>query len=101
MRDVKPVIDPLLALLRSRKFLTAAVALIVSILVAHAPELEAVRGELYTLLLVFALAVIGGTTIEDAAQKARETPDPQKPPREAARDVADAALDKLLGDENE
>jgi|GEM_PF-1183745 len=70
--DRRPILDPLLMALKSRRVLIALVTLVVGVLVLAVPELEAVRGELLTLLITLALALIGGYSIEDAAHAARE-----------------------------
>ena len=101
MTEVRPVIDPLLNLLRSRKVLTALVALGIAVLIALVPDLEHVRTELYTVVLTLAVALIGGTTIEDAAKHARANPEPQKSPKDAARDLGDVLLDEVLRDEGD
>lgn len=96
MTEIRPIIDPLLNLLRSRKVLTALTALALAILIALVPDLEPVRGELYTFVLTLAVALIGGTTIEDAARHARGNPDPLKSPKDAARDLGEAVLEEVF-----
>lgn len=68
----RPVIDPLLLALKSRRVLVALAALIIGLVALAVPEIEPVRGELLTLLATLALAVIGGYSIEDAARAGRE-----------------------------
>jgi hypothetical protein len=72
----RPVIDPLLLVLKSRRVVVALAALIVGALVAAVPELETVQGELLTLVISLAFALIGGYTIEDATRIGRETQPP-------------------------
>ena len=92
--DVTPVIGPIMAILRSRKFIVALASLLVSLLVLAIPDLTEVRGELLTLLVAFGLALIGGITIEDAAAKGREAAAaPAVPPAEAILDLVKAALE--------
>ena len=67
----RPVIDPILLALKSRRVLIALSTLIVGMLILAVPGLEAVEGELLTLVLTLALALIGGYTIEDAAIAAK------------------------------
>lgn len=92
----RPVIDPLVLALKSRRVIVALAALLVGALALAVPDIAPVRGELLTLLITLALAVIGGYSVEDAARAARE----HQPPAEAdlrrlVRDVVDAALDEL------
>jgi hypothetical protein len=72
----RPVIDPIMLALKSRRVIVAVIALLVGVAALLAPELEPVRGELLTLLITLSLAVIGGYTVEDAAVAARNR-DPQ------------------------
>lgn len=65
------LIDPLLLALKSRRVLVAIATLIIGLLTLAVPELEVVQGEILTLLITLALAVIGGYTVEDAAREAR------------------------------
>jgi hypothetical protein len=66
------ILDPLLRALKSRQVLIALSAVVVALLVMALPELEAVRGELLTLVVSLALALIGGYSLSDAARIARE-----------------------------
>lgn len=68
----RPIIDPLLLALKSRRVLVALCALIVGLLTLAVPDLQPVRGEILTLLITLALAVIGGYSIEDAARAGRD-----------------------------
>lgn len=68
----RPIIDPILLALKSRRVIVALCTLLVGLLVLAIPDLDAVRGELLVLLLTLALAVIGGYSVEDAARAARE-----------------------------
>ena len=91
------IIDPLLLALKSRRVIVALVTLLVGILTLAVPELSAVRGELLTLLITLALAVIGGYSVEDAARAARQT-DPAKTEaelRQLVREVIDGVLDEV------
>jgi hypothetical protein len=91
---VTPVLGPILAMLRSRKFIIALAVLLISLLTMAIPSLEEVRGELLTLLITLGLALIGGITIEDAAAKGREAAAaPAVPPAEAILDLVKAALE--------
>lgn len=68
----RPLLDPLLLALKSRRVIVALCALLVGLLALALPEIESVRGELLTLIVTLALAVIGGYTIEDAAKAGRD-----------------------------
>lgn len=68
----RPLLDPLLLALKSRRVLVALAALLVGLLTLAVPDLAAVRGELLTLITALALAVIGGYSLEDAARAGRE-----------------------------
>ena len=67
-----PIIDPLLLALKSRRVLIALSALLVGVLTLAVPEVSAMRGEILTLVITLALALIGGYSIEDAATAGRE-----------------------------
>src|SRR5689334_11208934 len=69
----RPLIDPLLLALKSRRVLVALCVLIVGLLTLAIPDLRPVHGELMTLLITLALAVIGGYSLEDAARAGRAT----------------------------
>lgn len=66
------VLNPLLRALKTRQVLIALSAVVVGLLVLALPELQAVRGELLTLVISLALALIGGYSLGDAARMARE-----------------------------
>jgi len=68
-----PLIDPLLNLLRSRKFLVAVLTVVVDVIVAYAPMLEPVRGELLTVLTTVGSVLVATIAFEDgkAKEKAR------------------------------
>jgi hypothetical protein len=68
----RPIIDPLLLALKSRRVLVALCTLVIGVLVMAVPEIQPVRGELLTLLITLALAVIGGYSLEDAAHAGRD-----------------------------
>jgi len=93
----RPVIDPLLLALKSRRVLVAIITLIVGAVTMAIPELSAVREELLTLLISMGLAVIGGYTMEDAAREARgRNPDLDDAElKRIVREVFDGLLDEL------
>ena len=70
--NLTPILSPLLALLRSRKFVTAVTGVIVSTVIALVPQLQGAENELIMAVTAVVIAVIGGTAIEDAA-KAKST----------------------------
>lgn len=64
-----PLIQPILALLHSRKFLLAFVGLVLDILIAYNPDLLPMREELITAVTLIVGVLIGGITTEDAVTK--------------------------------
>ena len=68
-----PVLDPLLNLLRSRKFLVALGTLAVDVIVAYVPVLEPVQGELLVVLTTLGSVLVAAIAFEDgkAKEKAR------------------------------
>ena len=94
--QVKAILGPTAALLRSRKVMVAIVSLLVALLVAAAPQFASVQAEMITLITVVALAVIGGTAWEDtAAVKAAANANAGKTPDELAKEVAVMVIDEL------
>src|SRR5574341_1049753 len=92
----RPVIDPLLLALKSRRVMVALAALLIGALTQAVPELAAVRGELLTLVVTLALAIIGGYSIEDAATAGRERAAlPPEDIRELVRAVLDGLVDEV------
>jgi len=88
----RPVIDPVLMALRSRRVMIALAALFVGGLVSAVPVLAPVEGELLTLVITLALGLIGGYSVEDAARAGRsELPDRRELIKEAVDAVFDAA----------
>jgi len=66
-----PVIEPFRRLLRSRRFTTAIVAVLVAALVSMFPGLEEINTELFVIIATSAVALIGGYSWEDSATAAR------------------------------
>ena len=92
----RPVIDPVLMALKSRRVIVALAALIVGLLTLAVPELETVRAELLTLVVTLALAVIGGYTVEDAAHAARDRASaPDQELRDTIKEVLDGMVDEI------
>ena len=74
LKDTRtPLVDPLLNLLRSRKFLVALGTIVVDVIVACVPVLEPVRGELLTVLTTLGSVLVAAIAFEDgkAKEKAR------------------------------
>ena len=86
----RPLIDPLLLLLKSRRVLVALSTLLIGLITLAIPDLRPVHTELLTLLITLALAVIGGYSLEDAARAGRETKTP------APTELRDLIKDLLL-----
>lgn len=84
----RPVLDPLLLALKSRRVMVALCALVVGVLTLAVPSLQPVQGEILTLIITLALALIGGYSVEDAARAARERA--AQPPQEMPDLVKDA-----------
>lgn len=98
----RPIIDPLILALKSRRVLVALAALLIGIITVLIPEIEAVRGELLTLLITLALAIIGGYSLEDAARAGRERAEhPLEELRELVKRVLGEALDEIASDKSE
>lgn len=92
----RPLVDPLVLALKSRRVIVALAALLVGLLALAVPELHAVRGELLTLIITMALAVIGGYSIEDAVTAGRERAStPPDDLRDLIKDVLDGMVDEV------
>jgi len=92
----RPVIDPLLIVLKSRRVIVAISAFLVSLLVMAVPELEPLLDEILTMVITLALAIIGGYTIEDAARAGRERANlPPDELRELIKDVLNGMVDEV------
>lgn len=91
----RPLIDPLLMALKSRRVLIAISALLVGLLVMAIPDLASLRGEILTLVITLALGVIGGYSIEDAATAARQTPATDAQVHEQVKLVLMALIDEV------
>ncbi len=68
----RPIIDPILLALKSRRVIVALCTLLIGLLTLAVPDLQPIRGELLTLLITLGLAVIAGYSVEDAARLARD-----------------------------
>lgn len=89
----RPLLDPLLLALKSRRFVTAVAALVVTLLIGQIPQLETLRGELITVIVTLALGLIGGYSLEDAAAAVRKQPPPPE-----WRDLLREVLETLLAE---
>jgi len=63
--DLLPFFGPLLALLRSRKFLVAIITIGLDALIAYEPRLEPVRAELLAIFTLVGSMLIGAIAYED------------------------------------
>jgi hypothetical protein len=92
---VTPVLGPILAMLRSRKFIIALASFLISLLTMAVPELAEVRESLLTVTIVLGLALIGGITLEDAAKAGKQEGPaaPALPPADALLELVKAALE--------
>ena|SRR5690349_12393569 len=92
-----PVISPLLALLRSRKFIAAVLALLSSAFFYAFPQFEAFREPAVVLIGMFAFVLIGGIAYEDGKREATEISiEPVETPEKDLRDLIEVVLDELL-----
>ncbi|GAB4316173.1 MAG: hypothetical protein Kow00117_07930 [Phototrophicales bacterium] len=91
-RERRPLIDPLLMLLKSRRVLISLVTLLVGVVVMLLPDLAPLTDEILVLLLTLALALIGGYTLEDAVQIARQQPLPPDELESLIRLIIEAVL---------
>ncbi|MEO0564136.1 MAG: hypothetical protein AAF125_18670 [Chloroflexota bacterium] len=91
----RPLIDPLLLALKSRRVLIALTALAVSLLVSALPALASVHTELLIVVTTLALALIGGYTAEDAARAARDS-STEATLNESVKAAVTALTDELL-----
>ncbi len=67
----QPPSNRLLQALTSRRVIVAEAALIVGLLILLVPSLAPLRGEILTLIVTLALAVVGSYSLEDAARAGR------------------------------
>ena len=72
----QPVVDPLRQVLRSRRVIIALSTFLVTLLITGIPQLYPVRGELFTIITLLSLALIGGLSLEDAAHAVRSISSP-------------------------
>lgn len=91
----RPIIDPLLLILKSRRVVIALASLAVIVLIINVPQLEAMSKELLVVVITLALALIAGYSVEDALTIARQAPMPDNL-REQIREVLDAVIDEAI-----
>jgi len=95
----RPVIDPLLMALKSRRVIVALSALVVSVLVMIEPRLAPMRQDMLTLVVTLALAVIGGYTVEEAVRAGRERAElSTEELRQLMKDLLAELIDELAHD---
>lgn len=88
-----PIIEPFRRLLRSRRFTTSIVAVIVAVVVSLVPGLAEVNTELFVLIATLALALVTGYSWEDATAAAQQnTALADTSLREAVRDAVSVAI---------
>lgn len=97
----RPIIDPLLLALKSRRVLVTICALLLALILTQIPALADYAGELLAVLVVMALAVIGGYSLEDAARAARETQPSDLAPDDLLRRVIREIIDELANQPEE
>lgn len=90
----RPIIDPLLLILRSRRVMVAFCALLVSLLVLAVPELKAVQNELLALVVALALGLIGSYSVEEAVSASKSEARPLSD--DALRDLVKRLLIELM-----
>ncbi len=91
-----PLVEPFSRLLRSRRFTTAVIAVVVSAVVSLFPGLEEIRTELFIAVNTGALALITGYSWEDASTASRQDSDlAESNLREAIRDAVFTAIDDV------
>lgn len=92
-----PVISPLLALLRSRKFIAAVLTLLSSAFFYAFPQFEAFRAPAVVLIGMLAFVLIGSIAYEDGKKEATEiSVEPVESPEKDLRDLIEVVLDELL-----
>jgi hypothetical protein len=89
----RPIIDPFLLILKSRRVLIALASLVVAVLILNVPQLEAISKELLVVVMTLALTLIAGYSVEDAASVARQSTVPVNI-HEQIREVLNALLDE-------
>lgn len=96
-----PIIEPIMLLLKSRRFITAVAGILISLVIFAIPELETMRAEITTIVVTLASVFIVGQSVEDAAAAARANP-PEVSIQGNAEIVIDETLSALFNriDEN-
>lgn len=92
-----PILEPLVLLFKSRRFLTAVIGVLVTLLIYAVPGIESIRVELTTVFVSLALAVIGGLSWEDAAKASRDNP-PGVTIKDNVAEITEALLQAFLGE---
>jgi hypothetical protein len=91
----RPIIDPLLEVMKSRRVLIALASLLVGVILLAVPELSPLRGELLVLVISLSLALIGGYSVEDAVSLAKQQTKPADI-KEQIRSVIEAMIEESL-----
>lgn len=93
-KHVTIILGPILALLRSRKFVASVAAILVSLVIAHAPGLAPYADMLILGILVLAAVLSGAIAHEDAAEtKAKATEAAGRTQAENLQAAIEAALE--------
>ena len=95
--NITPILTPLLAMLKSRKFIMWSTAVAVSVLVSFVQELKPIQNQLFVLIGTLALGNILGTAYEDGKEKASQFIE-TNPIEDPFTDLKQTALDLLLSD---
>jgi len=97
----RPLIDPLLMALKSRRVLVALSTLVLAIILTQVPMLAPFGTELLMVLVTLSLALIGGYSLEDSARIARTAAMPQEELRDLLRLLIRSVIDELAGEPDE
>jgi hypothetical protein len=93
MEDQPMIVQPVNALLKSRKFMVALAAIAAYLITLALPDLRPHQSEIATVLLWLAGLVIGGIALEDAGHAVRSGPaDVDAAIREVVTDILDELL---------
>lgn len=96
-KQVRIILGPIMALLRSRKFMTAVIGLFVIWLTAQVPSLAAYQAELILAISVIVSVIVGGIAHEDAAAaKAAAIETAAKTSQENLQAAIEAGIDAVL-----
>lgn len=94
--NITPILTPILALLKSRKFFYALLSCVLAVLSTQVPALAPYQELVFVFLAVVFSVAIYGTAYEDAHKDASQflTDNPIKDPKGELRDLLIAVLDE-------